>query len=298
MKSIWKAGLLLLLMTLLAGCGSSERKIYTESTQGASETESTQMSAASASAQDEAGEKLVVGVRKNLYRMSYYYEDSDQFYGFEDDLALELAQRLGYEGVEYVGLDIEDRDRVLDEGSVDCIIAAYSRTEERESKYHLTAPYYEDYGRILIQKSTLFTSWRDLKGKKVGYCKGTDAMDAFAKKLVEDGYIDDVKDVKTYCKVYELKSYDRLMHDIEVGTIDAACLDGCIALGFMDEDMMYLTKEYYSRESYCIASPQNSSLSDAIDQALTEMLEDGTVDALAYKWDLDDGLTESKSGEE
>ena len=231
------------------------------------------------------GNTLTVGVRTNLNRFSYYYEDSDSYYGFEDDIARELADRLGY-NVKLVGVAAEDREDALDNGEVDCLVAAFSKTESREEKYNLSTAYYQDYGRVLVQKSTLFENWNSLSGKRIGYRTGTDAMDSFSEKLVSLKLVSGVKNVEEFCHFVELDSYDEIAKALQIGTIDAAILDGCIALGWMDDDMMYLSDEYYSTEEYCVATSKDSSLSDKINSAIEDMINDGTIAQLEDKWDI------------
>ena len=47
-------------------------------------------------------ETLRVGVRDDIINFGFYNETTGKYYGLEIDLAAELAQRIGRDGVEYI----------------------------------------------------------------------------------------------------------------------------------------------------------------------------------------------------
>ena len=230
---------------------------------------------------------LRVGVCKDLSRLSYYYENSDQYYGFEDDLAEKIAFSLDYDDVAFVGVDMDDRLEALDEGRIDCLIACVTWTEAREAVYDLSTPYLVDYGRIFIQKSTLFDDWEDLRGMKIGYRSHTVAKESFEAKLKEEGYIDSKQTIDDFCTMVEMANYDSLCEGVETGSLDAAAMDGCIALEYMDEDTVFLTEKYYSTDKFCVVTRKGDERSEEIDQAINSMFELGIIDKFKSKWGID-----------
>ncbi len=241
---------------------------------------------------------LVVGVRKNLTRFSVYNEEYDQYIGFEVDLAHELANALGYNDVVFMGLHSNEREAALDTGAIDCLIAAYSWREERNEKYALSPPYFMDHGRILVENSTLFTDWSDLRGKKVGYITSSDSKNAFINRLVEEPYIKDQADAENFCIMVSKNSYSDIMSAVEIGTLDAARLDGSIAIGFMDDEMSYLTDKVYSDEYYCVATRKESAIAEDVENAVALLYKDGVIAKLEEKWALNEGLEEEAQYED
>ncbi|MDO4961092.1 MAG: transporter substrate-binding domain-containing protein [Eubacteriales bacterium] len=233
------------------------------------------------------GKYLKVGVRENLNKFSVYNEDADTFYGFEADVARQLALELGFDGVSYVGVVADDREAALADGSADCIIAAYSWTADRAEKYELSEPYFYDSGRVMIEKSTLFTDYKDLEGCRVAVHSGTSAAGALAKKLKNDGLInaDSDAELKKFLNIVEYSSYDEMNAALETGEVDALCADGCISLPWMNDERTYF-KEAYSEENYCIAANKGSALISDVNAAIGTLKENGTIDRLIAKWDL------------
>ena len=106
-------------------------------------------------------ETLRVGVRDDIINFGFYNETTGKYYGLEIDLAAELAQRIGYDDVEYITVTPDTRKDMLLNGEVDVVIATYSIAESREENFDFSAPYYEDDTIIMVEKSTLFGSIRD-----------------------------------------------------------------------------------------------------------------------------------------
>ena len=107
-------------------------------------------------------ETLRVGVRDDIINFGFYNETTGKYYGFEIDLAAELARRIGCDGVEYITVTPDTRKDMLLNGEVDVVIATYSIAESREENFDFSAPYYEDDTIIMVEKSTLFGSIREL----------------------------------------------------------------------------------------------------------------------------------------
>lgn len=218
---------------------------------------------------------IKVGVRTDVAGFSAYNEDANTFYGLEVDLAKELAGRLGYSIVEYVPVDVDNREAKLDDGKVDCLISCYTRTDEREEKYHLSKSYFDDSMYIVACSSTLFSSVSDLTGVRVGCVNSSAAEKALDEVLFENG-------VNYYIKLgYD--SYDELIEDINSGAVDAAMMDGSRIADGMENDWVLLSGVSVKSE-YCIVTPKNSELSEVIDDELQNIIDDGTMAKIVDKW--------------
>ena len=261
MKKIFKTLALLGLTLCLTACGST--KTPTE----------------------ESGNYLRVGVRTNLSNFSTYNEEADTYYGFEDDVAKEVALSLGYDGVSYIGLSAEDRDSALKNGTVDCLIAAYSRTDERAETFDLSEPYYYDKGKVMVEKSSLFYDYSDLQGQVVAVRNNTDAAENVIKKLNDLGLIREAtaNAASLFMTIIEMDSYDDMIDALEEGKVDAVCADGCITLSHLDDCRRYF-EEAYSTEEYVIATQKGSELSEKVDACVKAMNEDGALTGLLEKW--------------
>ncbi|MDO4182149.1 MAG: transporter substrate-binding domain-containing protein [Coriobacteriia bacterium] len=233
------------------------------------------------------GNTLKVAVREGLTKFSTYNESANTFYGFEDDLAKELAAQLGYADVEFVGVVANEREKALDDGKADCLIAAFSETPDRASKYDLSEPYYYDNGRVMVATSTLFESFADLQGCRVGTLRGTDVSEVLASTLARKGLIPSTSatSLAQFLTLVTFESYADMYQAVQNGRVDALCADGCITLPWIGSEMKYLD-EPYSEENYVVATPKGSALSEKVNQAVQTLKENGTVQRLMEKWDI------------
>lgn len=225
---------------------------------------------------------LTVGVRDDINGFSYLNQETNKYYGFEIDLSQELAQRLGYADVEYVTVTPESRKDTLLNGEVDCLVSAYSIAESRLENFDFSPAYYHDHAVVMVENSTMIESLEDLVGKTIGTVEGADTAPVLSEKMIGSGLIT-AEDTKG-TSLSKMASYGELSDALENGTIDAVCMDGCIARAYMQDDRTIL-EETISDEDYGIATQKGSQLSKSVEEAVSAMLEDGTVDKLMDKWD-------------
>ena len=223
------------------------------------------------------GQPLVVGVRDDIVNFSFLNETTGKYYGLEIDLAKELAQRLGRDGVEFVTVTPTTREDVLLNGEVDCLIACYSINKERKELFDFSAPYYKDGTVFMVQTSSCFNRWADLAGMTVGVLAGSNTGDLVLAAMKR---VNTAKGVK----LQEEETYQDLSDALERGDVDAVCMDGCIAQAYMNEDRIYLPGSLAS-QSYGVATQKDSELSKQVSAVMQDMLDDGTVDKLLDKWD-------------
>ena len=238
-----------------------------------------------------AGKTLTVGVRGDIMNFGYYNETTGKFYGMEIDLANKLAEELGYTDVEFKQVEPDNRKDTLLNGEVDCLIAAYSITDTRLENFDFSPAYYTDDTKIMVEKSSMLTEISDLKDKTIGTLAGVNAGPILANKLADEGMISKVLDevdgdYTQYdgLRIVQLESYDAVSEALEVGTIDAACMDGMIANAYKNDDRDYIPYEIVE-QSYGVATQKGSELSEKVATAVQKFLDDGTIDQMIDKWD-------------
>jgi polar amino acid transport system substrate-binding protein len=115
---------------------------------------------------------LTVGTKAD-YRPFGYLDPSGKIVGFEPDLAADVAKRLGVK-LELVPVVASNRIQFLQQGKIDLMIATMSDTPERRKTVDIVDPdYYASGTNIMAKKSDKFTSWEQLKGKKVCLIQGS-----------------------------------------------------------------------------------------------------------------------------
>ena len=222
------------------------------------------------------GGPLVVGVRDDIVNFGFFNETTGKYYGLEIDIATELAKRLGRDGVQFVTVAPTTREQMLDSGEVNCLVACYSITDERQELFDFSAPYYHDGTVLMVQTSSLFTQRSDLVGMTVGVLSGSNTGELVSQVM---GAIDE-----RGVKLREMDTYQELSDALEKGAVDAACMDGCIAQAYMNADRLYLPGSL-AEQYYGVATRKDSALSGQVAKAMEKMTDDGTLNALIEKWD-------------
>lgn len=136
--------------------------------------------------------RLNVGVRSDIVGFSERNPNNGKYYGFEIDLANELANRLGYGGCSFISVTPETREEMLSSGKVDCLIACYSISNERKKLFDFSAAYYTDSVILVVENTSLIQSFSQLKGGTIGTVSGTNAAPQLAAKFLELGLSDGI----------------------------------------------------------------------------------------------------------
>ena len=237
-----------------------------------------------------AGGTLTVGVRDDIMNFGYLNPKTEKYYGLEIDIAREMAERMGYEDVEFVTVTPDTRKDMLLEGEVDCVVATYSIADTRLENFDFSDPYYKDSTLIVVEKSSMINSVEELAGLNIGTMAGSNATPLLGTKLYELGMISDqgISNSDTYTQyagvgVTKAPSYQELDAMLESGEVDAACMDRCIAETYMNDDRKFLDTVVAEQE-YGVATQKDSELSKEVGSAIKEMLDDGTIDQMIDKW--------------
>lgn len=246
-------------------------------------------SAASAPVKSGSG-TLRVGVRDDIMNFGFQNKDTGRYYGMEIDLSNLLAEKMGYADVEFVTVQPETRKDMLLNGEVDCMVAAYSIVESRLKNFDFSAPYYGDDIKVMVEKSTGFEHMADLKGKTVGVLAGVSAPFEFAEEMADLGLLTEAEKTPTEADPYgagvtfwKAEQYSDLAAALEDGTVDAICMDGCIAQAYLTDDRRFLA-ETFAEQDYGVATQKGSALSKPVADAIQAMLDDGTIETLIDKW--------------
>ncbi len=234
---------------------------------------------------------LKVGVRDDIVNFSYFNEKTGKYYGLEVDLAYRLAEELGYAEVEFTTVQPDTRKEVLLNGDVDCLIATYSIADTRKENFDFSEPYYTDTTAVMVEESSMFDNIEDLADQNIGILAGANAGPLLAAKLFELGMITDqvIENTDTYTlyegmHVTKAESYSELSTALEEGSIDAVCMDKCLAETYMNDNRKLLDISI-AEQQYGVATQKDSKLSKPVADAIQKMLDDGTINELIDKWD-------------
>lgn len=277
---------------LLAGCGNTAAE---EKTEAVEETAETTEEAGEAETTEDAGEeKPLEGVHLNMAINAEYapfesVNEEGEIVGFDVELNEILAERLGYT-FELDNMDFTGLVPAIQSGRDDYCISALSTNEERDKVVDFTKGYYIPVTVILVPEGSDIQSIDDLTGKKVGVQLGSE-FEAYANSL---------EGVEVIC--YE--SMTGAVKLIGTSELDCAITDSSGAFGYVEASDGTLdyrviktseTEGYF--HPYCMVFPEGSEYVEIFNNAIDELVADGTMEALQAKWfgeDYTNSLSEAE----
>jgi polar amino acid transport system substrate-binding protein len=191
--------------------------------------------------------------------------------GYDIDVMNAIAENLGLE-VEYQDTSFDTIFRDTANGQFDIAAAASTITPERERTVDFSDPYYAADQSLLVAKDSDIQSVDDLEGAVVG------AQDA----TTGEAYANDETDAD---EVRGFPEGPDAIAALETGQIDAVIIDLPVAEDAVDRRPdVEIAEELVTRELYGFAMPPGAPLVEAVDEALTELKEDGTIADLYEKY--------------
>ena len=208
-----------------------------------------------------------------------FKDESGKFTGFDLELAAAVAEKLGME-IAYQPIDWDAKDVELQSGTIDCIWNGFTITDERLEQYEWSEPYLDNKQVVVVKADSAINSLSDLADKNVEVQKESSAAEA-----LEDG---DGAALKATFKAYtEVADYNTALMDLESGAVDAVIMDSGVAeYKITSENKAFrLLDESIANEQYGVGFAKgNTELRDKVNQALHELVADGTVEKISTKW--------------
>ena len=259
----------------LAACGGAASTSTAASASGSAAGSAASASADSDLAYIQGKGKMVIGY--TVYAPMNYTDDEGNFTGFDTELATAVCEKLGVEP-EFVEINWDTKVVELDAKSIDCIWNGLTLTDEIKENAATTKPYAKNAQVVVVKDGTEYTSTADLVGKTVVAEAGSAGESAIAddESLSQADYIS--KSVQTDC-----------LMEVAAGTADAAVLDLTLANAMIGEGTDYADLKIVDElnaEEYGVAFRKGSDAAAAVDEAFDALKVDGTLSALAEKYEL------------
>lgn len=269
--------------TVLAGCGSSN----TASTDAAAEettedveAEATKEEAEDAEAAEEATDAAeVTTVEPGVLTMGtnatfppYEYKDGDDVVGIDAEIAQALADKLGLQ-LEIVDMDFDSLVASVQSGKIDMSLAGMTVTEERKQNVDFTDSYATGVQVIIVKEDSDIASADDLEGKLIGVQQGTTGHLYCADDFGEDNVIPYANGATAVQALLQ-------------GKVDCVVIDQEPAKAFVEaNEGLKILETAYTTEDYAAAvSKDNPALTAALNSALQELKDDGTIQGILDKY--------------
>lgn len=194
--------------------------------------------------------------------------DDGTFEGIDVDIAGKIAEKLGLE------LVVDDMDfgsiiTSVQTGKEDIALAGLTVTDERKQNVDFTDSYATGVQVVIVPEDSDIKTIDDLQGKLIGCQESTTGY-----TYCTDDYGEDM--------VTAFPSGANAVQALLTGKIDAVVIDKQPAEAYVaqNEGLKILDTEYVA-ENYAIGvSKDNTALRDAVNNALKELIDDGTVQAI------------------
>ena len=280
MKRMLSFGLVAALALSLVACGSPASESgseagTTDSTAGTADTADVEETESDLAYVKDKG-SLVIGY--TVYAPMNYTDEDGNFTGFDTELATAVCEKLGVEP-EFVEINWDTKIVELDAKSIDCIWNGMTLTDDIMANTACTEPYAKNAQVVVMKKDAAYTSTADLAGAVVTAETGSAGETTVQEdeNLSQADYVS--KTVQTDC-----------LMEVEAGTADAAVLDLTLANAMIGDGTDYADleiKDELNVEEYGVAFRKGSDIAAAVNDAFAALREDGTMQALADKYNLE-----------
>ena len=211
-----------------------------------------------------------------------YMDENGEYTGFDLELAQAVCDLQGWELVK-TPIDWDSKDLELNSGAIDCIWNGFTMNG-REEEYTWSVPYVDNSQVIVVAEDSGIESLEDLAGKIVG----VQADSAALKLLTDDG--EQAELGATFGTLQQFKDYNTAFSELQAGSIDASAIDiGVAQYQLKGKDGYKILDEALNSEQYAIGFRLgDDELCNTVNESLKTLLEDGTFDELAEKYELTD----------
>ena len=276
-------------VSTLAGCGSS-----TGNEADSSEAQATEAVAAE-SDWEEISAKGEMTIGMTLFAPMNYYDEYNNFVGFDTELANAVGEKLGIK-INFIEINWDSKEIELNSKNIDCIWNGMCITEERKQNMSISEPYLYNTQAIVMKADREDEIMSDVSGLTVTAEQGSTGEGKI------DGSIEDDETVEVSDKEYFANanyvasdSMAKALMEVNSGTADLAVVDSVCALAMVGpgtdyEDLVVNLDNNFGQQEYGIAFRKGSDLTEKVDEAINELYEEGKVDEIAAKYGLEDML--------
>jgi cystine transport system substrate-binding protein len=265
----------------LAACGST--KEAEKADEAAVETGATTEAATEADVADGEGDLLaqikergtiIVGT-EGAWAPWTYHDENDELVGFDVEVAKAVAEKLGVEA-EFVEVDWDGIFAGIDAGRYDTTFNGVEITDERSEKYDFTTPYaYIRTALVVSGDNEDITTFEDLAGKTTANSINSTYM------LLAESYGAEVTAVDDLAQTMEMLTSGRVDATLNA---DVSVYDYLSQKPDTDIKIVALTDDASNVAAPVRKDASTASLKEAMDKAIAELAEDGTLSELSNKY--------------
>lgn len=225
--------------------------------------------------------KLVVGIT-DFEPMDYKAKGSDEWIGFDADLARKVCEKLGVTA-EFKVITWGQKENELNTKKIDAIWNGMTITDAIKNVADVSDAYMTNY-QVVVVKDAKYTTVESLAGQTIVAEQGSAGESAIQANA-------------TLSKSYKpVESQSDALLQVQSGQAAACVIDYVMAGSMLVEGKTYSNLSIMKDvklgddEFYGIAFRKGSDIVAAVNTALSELVADGTVKTIAEKYGLQDSI--------
>ena len=223
-----------------------------------------------------AAGKMIVGM--TIYEpMNYWADDAKtELTGFDTEFALAVGEKLGVE-IEFVEITWGRKFEELDAKTIDCVWNGMTITDEALANSSVSDAYIRN-AQVLVMKDSVIADYADVTSIK-------DLTFAVESGSAGEAVLNNLGIENVTAVIDQANA----LLEVKSGIADACVIDITMAKAMTGEGTSNANLTYgleLSTEEYGIACRENSDLTAEINKIMAEMKADGSLQALADKYEL------------
>ncbi|WP_280348050.1 glutamate ABC transporter substrate-binding protein [Nocardia neocaledoniensis] len=219
--------------------------------------------------------RLIVGLDAGSNLFSFRDPLTGRIVGFDADIAREIARDLlgNPDLIEYRSLASEERERALQEHTVDLIAKTMTITCERKERVAFSTVYLRADQRVLAVKNSGINGLADLAGKRVCVARGTTSLDHIRRD-------------QPAATILTVPTWADCLVVLQQRQVDAVSTDDAILAGLAAQDpYTEVVGASISAEPYGIGIPKgDDDLVRFVNATLERIRNDGTWTRIHRRW--------------
>ena len=292
MKNTKKWIALILTALMLFGtfaCAKTAEAVVAATAADAAEAEATEAPVAEATeapaadddfAYIQAKGTLVIGITD--YAPMNYYDETGKLIGFDTEFAEAACAKLGLTP-EFIEIDWDSKELELAGNKIDCIWNGLTVNEERRASMDFTTSYLKNQQVVVIrtEDAATYIDAASLSGQAVVAEAGSAGAAAIAANLTDSEFT-------------EVQAQSDALLEVKTGKAAAAVIDLTMANAMTGEGTDYsdltIAPIDMLDEEYAVGFRVGSTATEKFNAVFAELVSDGTLAALAQKYELTDLL--------
>lgn len=217
--------------------------------------------------------KLVVGV--TIYEPMNYKDDNGEWTGFDTEFALAVAEKMGVD-CEFVVIDWDNKSFELESKSIDLVWNGMTLSDKVKASMDCSDPYVLN-AQVVVVDAAKAADYKDIASVKE------------LKFAVEAGSAGEQCAVDNGFDHTSLTAQSDALLEVSSGAADACIIDITMANAMTGEGTNYEDLGIafsLNEEEYGIGCRKGSDMVEALNGYIKSMKEDGTLTALATKYNL------------